>query len=37
MLKDLTGSTQTGMVMLAAMLALGAAAVLRTSPALVNR
>ena len=37
MLKDLTGSTQTGMVMLAAMLVLGAAAVLRTSPALVNR
>jgi MFS family permease len=37
MLKDLTGSTQTGMVMLAAMLVLGAAAVLRTAPALVNR
>jgi MFS family permease len=36
-LKDLTGSTRTGMYMLAGMLVLGAVAVLRTSPAVVNR
>jgi nitrate/nitrite transporter NarK len=36
-LKDLSGSTASGMYMLAACLVVGAVAVLRTSPRLVNR
>ena len=36
-LKDLTQSTQVGMYVLAAMLVLGAMAVLRTPARLVNR